>query len=45
LAKKLNLPDFFEVRIGAKNFPILWSIIGSVIFSAALSAISPGKKQ
>lgn len=45
LAKKLNLPDFFIVRIGPKNFPVVWSIIGSVIFDAALGAISSRKKE
>jgi uncharacterized membrane protein YeaQ/YmgE (transglycosylase-associated protein family) len=40
LARKLNLPDFFVVNVGNKNFPVVWSIIGSVIFAAALSFIS-----
>ena len=43
LARKLNLPDFFVINIGHKNFPVVWSIIGSIIFAAALSAISSRK--
>lgn len=40
LARKFNLPDFFVISVGHKNFPIVWTIIGSVIFAAALSLIS-----
>jgi len=40
LARKLDLPDFFIINIGHRNFPIVWTIIGSVIFAAALGAIS-----
>jgi len=44
LAKKFALPDFFVVEIGGRNFPIIWSIIGAVIFTAVLNALS-GKKN
>ena len=43
LARKLSLPDFFVINIGNRNFPVVWSIIGSVIFAAALSIISRRK--
>jgi uncharacterized membrane protein YeaQ/YmgE (transglycosylase-associated protein family) len=43
IARKLNLPDFFVINVGHRNFPVVWSIIGSVIFAAALSAISSRK--
>ena len=44
LARKLGMPDFFSFNIGDKTFPIIWSIIGAVIFTAILSVLSPKKK-
>ena len=43
LARKFALPDFFIVHIGGRNFPVVWSIIGAVIFTAVLSLISSRK--
>ena len=43
LARKFGLPDFFTFHIGGKSFPVVWSIIGAVIFSALLGAVSPRK--
>lgn len=36
LSVQLGLPEFFNVNIGGSNFPIIWSIIGSVIFVAVV---------
>lgn len=40
LARQFGLPELFAVRIGDKNFPIIWSIIGSALFVAVISLIS-----
>lgn len=32
LSGQLGLPELFNVNIGGNTFPIIWSIIGSVIF-------------
>lgn len=32
LSNELNLPELVNVTIGGTTFPIIWSIIGSVIF-------------
>ena len=32
LSSQLGLPELFNIQIGDSNFPIIWSIIGSVIF-------------
>ncbi len=45
LARKLGLPEFFTLHTGGKSFPIIWSIIGAVIFTVILGAISSGKKK
>lgn len=34
ISVQMGLPEYFNVNIGGNNFPILWSIIGSVIFVA-----------
>jgi uncharacterized membrane protein YeaQ/YmgE (transglycosylase-associated protein family) len=40
LARSLKLPELFSLKIGSTDFPIIWSIIGSALFVAILSAIS-----
>lgn len=40
LAEQLGLPEVFPVTIEGETFPILWSIIGSALFSAVLSLLS-----
>jgi len=32
LSEKLNLPELINITVGNTIFPIIWSIIGSVIF-------------
>ncbi len=45
IARKLSLPDFFVVNIGGSNFPVVWSILGSVIFTGLISLFFKGKKR
>ncbi|MGH9970646.1 MAG: GlsB/YeaQ/YmgE family stress response membrane protein [Pyrinomonadaceae bacterium] len=40
LARTLQLPELFPVRIGTTNFPIIWSIIGSALFVAVIALIA-----
>lgn len=40
IANELNLPVLFALNIGGKPFPIVWSIIGSAVFAAALALIN-----
>jgi uncharacterized membrane protein YeaQ/YmgE (transglycosylase-associated protein family) len=40
LARLLELPDVFTVRIGGQGFPIIWSIIGAALFVAVLGVMS-----
>ncbi|HKL14895.1 MAG TPA: GlsB/YeaQ/YmgE family stress response membrane protein [Balneolaceae bacterium] len=32
MSVQLNMPELFNVTIGGNEFPVIWSIIGSVIF-------------
>jgi uncharacterized membrane protein YeaQ/YmgE (transglycosylase-associated protein family) len=40
LARLMQLPELFPVRIGTTNFPIIWSIVGSALFVAVLALIT-----
>ena len=40
LSRQLGLPELFSVHIGATNFPIVWSIIGSALFVAIISLVT-----
>lgn len=45
LGRQLGLPELFPVTIQGETFPILWSIIGSALFSAILSFLSGGRRR
>jgi uncharacterized membrane protein YeaQ/YmgE (transglycosylase-associated protein family) len=40
LARELNLPELFTLRVGDVQFPIVWSIIGSALFVGVLSLLT-----
>jgi uncharacterized membrane protein YeaQ/YmgE (transglycosylase-associated protein family) len=32
LSEQLGLPELLNIQVGGSQFPVLWSIIGSVVF-------------
>jgi uncharacterized membrane protein YeaQ/YmgE (transglycosylase-associated protein family) len=40
LAKQFGLPEPFPVHVGTETFPLMWSIIGSMVLSLLLGLIS-----
>jgi len=40
VAGKLGFPEFYKLRIGTTNFPIVWSILGAGLFVAVIGLIS-----
>jgi len=40
LSTQMGLPELFPVEIGGSNFPIIWSIIGSVIFVVLVGLVT-----
>lgn len=40
LARALQLPELFPLRVGSTNFPIVWSIIGSALFVAVIALLT-----
>ena len=43
LSRKLNMPEFFALKVGAIRFPIVWSIVGATIFVAAIGIFRRGR--
>jgi uncharacterized membrane protein YeaQ/YmgE (transglycosylase-associated protein family) len=41
LAKQFGFPDFFVIEIGDTSYPVVWSIIGAVIFVGILNLLTP----
>jgi uncharacterized membrane protein YeaQ/YmgE (transglycosylase-associated protein family) len=39
LAGKMDLPEFFTINIQGKSFPIVWSVIGSAIFTLIMALL------
>ncbi len=45
LSISLALPDVFVIDVGGKNFPVVWSIIGSAVFVAILSLFTRSRAR
>ena len=45
LARTLALPTILTLRVGGQAFPIVWSIVGAVIFVALVGLISHSSRQ
>lgn len=45
LARQLGLPEPFPISVGGNTFPLLWSIIGSALFSGILGALSHSRSR
>ncbi len=41
LARRMQLPEMFDVRVGTEPFPVFWSIVGSALFVGLLSFTRP----
>jgi uncharacterized membrane protein YeaQ/YmgE (transglycosylase-associated protein family) len=40
MSAQLGLPELFNVQVGGNTFPIIWSIIGSVVFVAVIGILT-----
>jgi len=45
IAKELELPMFYTIHIQGKEFPVVWSIIGSALFAIVIGGITRRRKQ
>ena len=44
IARRFGLPELFNIHLGNAQFPIIWSIIGAVVFSLPLSLLFGRRK-
>jgi len=44
ISVQLSLPELFNIYIGDTSFPVIWSIIGSVIFVAIVGLLTPSRR-
>ena len=42
IAGKMGLPELFAITIQGKSFPIVWSVIGSALFTFIVALIRKG---
>ncbi len=40
VARTFGLPELFAIQVGSEQFPILWSIIGSALFSLIIGLLT-----
>lgn len=40
LQRVSGLPEIFSIQVGGQAFPIIWSVIGGVLFSAILGLLT-----
>ena len=45
IARSFALPELFALRFGTTEFPIIWSIIGAVVFVAVISIFTRSGKR
>ena len=45
LSGLVGLPDILTIQVGGASFPVIWSIIGAVVFSLPLSLLVGGRRK
>lgn len=40
IARELGLPTFLTIEVGGRNFPFIWSVLGSMVLTLILGLIS-----
>lgn len=43
LSEQMGLPELLNVNVGGSAFPVIWSIIGAVIFTVVVGLLTKGK--
>lgn len=44
LGQQLGLPEVLPITVGGETFPVLWSIIGSALFSGVLGLLAKQRR-
>jgi uncharacterized membrane protein YeaQ/YmgE (transglycosylase-associated protein family) len=45
LGREYGLPEIWSLTIRGIKYPVIWSILGAVLFTIVLSLLSPQKKK
>ena len=45
LAGLAGLPELFTIRLGGRDFPIIWSVIGATLFVAILLLLTGRRRR
>jgi uncharacterized membrane protein YeaQ/YmgE (transglycosylase-associated protein family) len=45
LARQLDLPQLLVVNVGGEPFPIVWSIVGSMIFAVIIGLLTRNRER
>ena len=45
LQRLTGLPEIFTIEVGGNAFPIIWSIIGGVLFAAVVAMLTPPPRR
>ena len=45
VAREMNLPELLPITVDTTTFPVIWSIIGGVIFTGILSLLTPRREK
>ena len=45
IAQNMDLPEIFVVNIGDVAFPVVWAILGAVVFTGVLSILTPSRRK
>jgi uncharacterized membrane protein YeaQ/YmgE (transglycosylase-associated protein family) len=43
LARQFGLPELITVTVGGQPFPVVWSIVGALVFSLVVGALTRGR--
>ena len=45
IANELDLPMFYTIRVQGREFPFVWSIIGSAVFALVVGMLTRGRNR
>jgi uncharacterized membrane protein YeaQ/YmgE (transglycosylase-associated protein family) len=45
IAQNMDLPEILVVNIGEVAFPVVWAILGAVVFTGVLSILTPSRRK
>lgn len=45
IAQKMNFPEILVIDIGEVTFPVVWAILGAVVFTGILGLLTQGRRK